>query len=193
VTGRSASVTRLWEDSRRGPRSGAFLLLPAAASVARGVGWMSGGDAKNQNELLLRDVAEQAGRISQTRRRSSPRSRSPRTAGSHRDLRAEVAVDPLHGGVALGHGPLGDQVVDVRRPVLNGRVATPTALGDVDLDDCRMQGVGGVDVSRIPSGRSSQLRPAPRPASDSRKLSEPGPAPIPRRSVGRSACWIPTV
>ena len=26
---------------------------------------MNGGDAKNQNELLLRDVAEQAGRISQ--------------------------------------------------------------------------------------------------------------------------------
>ena len=41
----------------------------------------------------------------------------------HRDLRAEVAVDPLDRGVLVGDRALGDQVVDVVRPVLDGRVA----------------------------------------------------------------------
>src|SRR5690606_40816718 len=41
----------------------------------------------------------------------------------HGHLGADVAVDPLHGGALVGDGALGDQVVDVVRPVLDGRVA----------------------------------------------------------------------
>ncbi len=63
----------------------------------------------------------------------------------HRDLRADVAVDPLHGGAGLGLGPLGDQVVDVVRPVLDRRVAAAAALLHDDLDDRRVQRVRAVD------------------------------------------------
>src|SRR5207253_3477058 len=63
----------------------------------------------------------------------------------HGDLRAQVAVYPFHGRVAVGDGALGDQVVDVGGPVLHRRVAaTGTALDD-DLDHGRVQRVGGVD------------------------------------------------
>ena len=66
----------------------------------------------------------------------------------HGELGAEVAVDPLDRGVALGDRPLGDEVVDVLRPVLHGRVADPRArLGD-QLDDRRMQRVGRPDRRR---------------------------------------------
>jgi hypothetical protein len=41
----------------------------------------------------------------------------------HGHLGADVAVDPLHGRALVCHGALGDQVVDVVRPVLDGRVA----------------------------------------------------------------------
>ena len=62
----------------------------------------------------------------------------------HRQLRAEVAVDPLHRRVLVRDGALGDEVVDVVRPVLDRRVAHPRArLGD-DLDDRRVQRVGRV-------------------------------------------------
>ncbi len=61
----------------------------------------------------------------------------------HRQLRAEVAVDPLDRRVGLGDRPLGDEVVDVLRPVLHGRVADARAgLGD-QLDDGGVQRVGG--------------------------------------------------
>ena len=49
----------------------------------------------------------------------------------HRQLRAEVAVDPLDGRVPLGDRPLRDEVEDVRRPVLHGRVADPRAHGEI--------------------------------------------------------------
>ena len=63
----------------------------------------------------------------------------------HRQLRAEVAVDPLHRRVLVGDGPLGDEVEDVLRPVLDGRVADAgPGLGD-DLDHRRVQRVGRVD------------------------------------------------
>ena len=63
----------------------------------------------------------------------------------HRQLGADVAVDPLDGRVLVGDGPLGDQVVHVVRPVLDGRVADAGArLGD-DLDHGAVQRVGGVD------------------------------------------------
>ena len=62
----------------------------------------------------------------------------------HRQLGAEVAVDPLDRRVGLGDRALGDEVVDVLRPVLHGRVADPRArLGD-QLDD------GGVQRVRAP-------------------------------------------
>src|SRR5699024_8877991 len=63
----------------------------------------------------------------------------------HGHLGADVAVDPLHGGALFGHGPLGHQVVDVVRPVLDGRVAAARVLLDDDLDDGRVQRVGLVD------------------------------------------------
>ena len=63
----------------------------------------------------------------------------------HGDLGADVAVDPLHGGAGLGPGPLGDQVVDVVRPVLDGRVAATATRLDDDLDHRRVQRVALVD------------------------------------------------
>ena len=63
----------------------------------------------------------------------------------HGDLRPDVAVDPLHGGAGLGAGPLGDQVVDVVRPVLDrGVTATATGLDD-DLHHRRVQRIRLVD------------------------------------------------
>src|SRR5207248_10983554 len=66
----------------------------------------------------------------------------------HGDLGAEVAIEPFHRGVVVGYGPLGDQVVDVVRPVLDGGVAAPPPRLDDDLDDRRVQGVARVDGSR---------------------------------------------
>src|SRR5690606_9743578 len=63
----------------------------------------------------------------------------------HGDLRADVAVDPLHGRLFVGHGPLGHQVVDVVGPVLDRGVAATAALLDDDLHHRRVQRVGGVD------------------------------------------------
>ena len=63
----------------------------------------------------------------------------------HRHLRAEVPVDPLHGRVLVGDGALRDEVVDVRRPVLDRRVTAAAALLDDDLDDGGVQRVGRVD------------------------------------------------
>ena len=63
----------------------------------------------------------------------------------HGHLGADVAVDPLHGGAGLRAGALGDQVVDVVRPVLDGRVtATATGLYD-DLHHRGVQRVRLVD------------------------------------------------
>src|SRR5690606_34758066 len=63
----------------------------------------------------------------------------------HGDLGADVAVDPLHGGALVGDGALGHQVVDVVRPVLDGRVADAGVLLDDDLHDRRVQRVRLVD------------------------------------------------
>src|ERR1039458_2926420 len=66
----------------------------------------------------------------------------------HRHLGAQIPVNPLDGRVFLGDGALGDQVVDVVRPVLDGRVAdVGTLLGD-DLDHRGVQGVVGVGGGR---------------------------------------------
>ena len=63
----------------------------------------------------------------------------------HGDLGADVAVDPLHPAAGLHRGALGDQVVDVVRPVLDGRVADVGVLLHDDLDDRGVQRVGRVD------------------------------------------------
>src|SRR5690606_14662531 len=59
----------------------------------------------------------------------------------HRHLGADVAVDPLHRRALVGDGALGDEVVDVVRPVLDGRVAHAGVLLHDDLDDRRVQRV----------------------------------------------------
>ena len=59
----------------------------------------------------------------------------------HRQLRAEVAVDPLDGRVGLGDRALGDEVEDVRRPVLHGRVADARARLGEQLDHRGVQRV----------------------------------------------------
>ncbi len=62
----------------------------------------------------------------------------------HRQPAAQVAVDPLHQRIAVGHGPLGHQVVDVVGPVLDRRVAAAGAAADDDLDHGRVQALGRV-------------------------------------------------
>ena len=66
----------------------------------------------------------------------------------HRDLRAEVGVHPFHGRVLVRGSALGDQVVDVGRPVLDRRVAGAAALLHDDLDDRAVQRVGRVGWRR---------------------------------------------
>ncbi len=63
----------------------------------------------------------------------------------HRHLGADVAVHPLHGRAGVRDGALGDQVVDVVRPVLDRRVPAPRALLHDDLDHRGVQRVRGVD------------------------------------------------
>jgi hypothetical protein len=54
---------------------------------------------------------------------------------------------PFHRGVAVRHRPLGHQVVDVVRPVLNRRVTAAGAPLDDDLDHGRVQTLGAVHRS----------------------------------------------
>ena len=62
----------------------------------------------------------------------------------HCELRAEVAIDPLHHGALVRGGALRHEVVDVRRPVLDRRVADTRILLDDDLDDGAVERVGRV-------------------------------------------------
>ena len=66
----------------------------------------------------------------------------------HGEAAADVAVDPLHVALGLDPGPLGDQVEDVVRPVLDGRVGDAGRRLDDDLDDRGVQRVGGVHGRR---------------------------------------------
>ena len=59
----------------------------------------------------------------------------------HGQLRAEIAVHPFHRRALIGHGALGDEVIDVLRPVLNGGVAYPRILVDDDLHDGAVQAI----------------------------------------------------
>ncbi len=60
----------------------------------------------------------------------------------------DVAVDPFHVALGLDPRPLGDEVVDVRTPVLDRRVRHPRARLDDDLDDGRVQRVARVHRRR---------------------------------------------
>src|SRR5690606_10352705 len=66
----------------------------------------------------------------------------------HGDLGADVGVDPFHGGVLVGHRPLGHQVVDVVGPVLDGGVPDARPLQGHQLHHGAVEGVGGVDGRR---------------------------------------------
>ena len=68
----------------------------------------------------------------------------------HGQLRAEVAVQPLHVRTLVHDRPLRDEVVHVVRPVLDRRVPEPGVRLDDDLDDARVEGVGRVDRRRAP-------------------------------------------
>ena len=48
----------------------------------------------------------------------------------HGDRGTHVAVDPFHGAALIDHRTLGDQVENVGRPVLDGRVAYASILLD---------------------------------------------------------------
>ena len=61
---------------------------------------------------------------------------------------ADVAVDPLHVALGLHPGPLGDQVVDVVGPVLDGGVRHPGRAAHHDLHHRGVQRVGGVGGRR---------------------------------------------
>ncbi len=68
----------------------------------------------------------------------------------HGEAGPDVAVDPRHVRLGLGPSPLGDQVVDVVRPVLDGRVRDARSLQRHQLDHRRVQRVGGVHRRRAP-------------------------------------------
>ena len=63
----------------------------------------------------------------------------------HRQARAGVRVDPLDGRVLVRVGTLGDEVVDVVRPVLDRRVPDLRAGQRNDLDDGDVERLGRVD------------------------------------------------
>ena len=62
----------------------------------------------------------------------------------HRQLGAEVAVNPLHQRVAVGLGSLRDEVVNIVRPVLDRRIAASSATLHHDFHNGRMQAVAAV-------------------------------------------------
>src|SRR4051812_37335578 len=66
----------------------------------------------------------------------------------HRDLRPDVAVDPLHRRALVCDRALGDEVVDVVGPVLDRGVTHPRVLLHDDLDNRAVQRVAAVDGSR---------------------------------------------
>ncbi len=96
--------------------------------LAAGVLVLALAGERDRQDLAVRTLAEQ-----------------PDRRVFHRELGPQVPVDPLHGGALVGDGALGDEVVDVVRPVLDRRVAAARVLLDDDLDDRGVQRVGRVD------------------------------------------------
>ena len=66
----------------------------------------------------------------------------------HGQAGTDVAVDPLHVPLGLYPGPLGNKVVYVGRPVLNGGVGDPGSRLDHDLHHRRVQRIGAVHRCR---------------------------------------------
>ena len=65
----------------------------------------------------------------------------------HGQFTAKVSIDPLHHRILIGEGTLGDQVVDVVGPVLNGCVATASVLLHNDFHHRTVQRFTGVHRS----------------------------------------------
>ena len=63
----------------------------------------------------------------------------------HGHFGAKVAIDPFHGRVGVGHGPLGDQVIDVVGPILDGGVTTTAVFAYHNLNH---SGVGESQTSK---------------------------------------------
>ena len=59
----------------------------------------------------------------------------------HGDGGTHIAINPFHGSALFNHGTLSHQVKDVRRPVLNRRVANASTPLDEDLNDTGVQGI----------------------------------------------------
>ena len=66
----------------------------------------------------------------------------------HRELRADVAVDPLHMALGFDVGPLGDQVEDIVGPVLDGGVGDASRRLHHDLHNRGVQRIRGVGRGR---------------------------------------------
>src|SRR5260364_61955 len=63
----------------------------------------------------------------------------------HIGFGTDIAVDPLHRAAFFDVSALGDEVVHVVRPVLDGRITAASVLFDDDLDDRGVQGIRLVD------------------------------------------------
>ena len=80
----------------------------------------------------------------------------------HGDRGTHVAVDPFHGAAFFDDSALGDQVENVRRPVLDGRVANAGILLHEDFNDAGVQRVlvvnrGGAALDVVHVGASSAM------------------------------------
>lgn len=63
-------------------------------------------------------------------------------------MAAEIAINPLHHRPLVGYRPFGYEIVDIVGPVLDRGISTTSMFFDNDLDDCRVQALGGVHRSR---------------------------------------------
>ena len=62
----------------------------------------------------------------------------------HGEFGTQVGIDPFHGGVFVGRGSFGNEVVDIGGPILDGGVTTTAAFLDNYLDDGTMERVGTI-------------------------------------------------
>ena len=60
----------------------------------------------------------------------------------------KIGIDPLHRAAFINNRPLGYQVVNVIRPVLDGGVSHASVLLDKDFDHARVEAIGGVGRRR---------------------------------------------
>ena len=62
----------------------------------------------------------------------------------HRQLGTDVPVNPFDGRIFVGDSTLGDQIVDIRTPVLYGGLADVGTRKRNQFDHCRVQRIGGI-------------------------------------------------